>query len=191
MSDRDSRPPGGAHPTGHLWDNGKTAVNELKRMTLVREKALADFSEKNIPVGTPMATLENVLVPIYLAHRYQVEGVAKVLGGVNYSYAVRGDGQPVNEMVSDEKQREALAALLGTLDPAFLALPEHVIKLIPPQPMGYQRDRELFKTHTGMTFDPLAAAESSADNTLKFLLNPQRLGPGDRAIKPGARPADP
>lgn len=119
--------------------------------------------------------LENVLVPLYLAHRYQVEAVSKIIGGVQYSYAVRGDRQPLNAMVEDVQQREALDALLETLDPAFLVLRESVIASIPPQPMGYSRGRELFNTHTGMTFDPLAAAESSADKTLQFLLQPQRL----------------
>ena len=33
----------------------------------------------------------------------------------------------------------------------------------------------MFKIHTGLTFDPLGAAESAADYTLTFLLNPARL----------------
>lgn len=184
ISDRDARPAGSAHPVAHLWDNGQSAVEELQRLSEVRATALAQFSEKNIAPGAPMATLENVLVPLYLAHRYQVEGVAKVIGGVNYTYAVRGDGQLTNEMVTDDQQRKALDALLATLSPEFLALPESIIQLIPPQPMGYSRDRELFKIHTGLTFDPLAAAESSADNTLSFLLRPERLA---RVVEQHAR----
>jgi hypothetical protein len=184
ISDRDSRAAGGAHPIAHLWDNGSSAVAELERLNAVRAKALSQFSEKNIAPGAPMATLENVLVPLYLAHRYQVEGVAKVIGGVNYTYAVRGDGTPTNEMVSDAEQRKALDALLATLAPDFLTIPESIIKLIPPQPMGYNRDRELFKIHTGLTFDPLAAAESSAEHTLSFLLNPERLA---RVVEQHAR----
>lgn len=175
ITDRDARPPSGANPLGHLWDNGVTAVGELKRLNRVRSQGLANFSEKNIPVGAPMGTLENVLVPLYLMHRYQVEAVSKVIGGINYTYASRGDGQVVNEPISPAIQKEALATLLITLDPDFLQVPEHVIKLIPPQPPGYSRGRELFKTHTGLSFDPLGAAESSADYTLRFLLNPARL----------------
>ena len=175
ISDQDARPVSGAHPTAHLWDNGKSAVEELNRLSVLRATALANFSEKNIPEGTPMATLEDVLVPLYLAHRYQVEAVSKIIGGVNYSYAVRGDEQPTNDMIPADQQKEALDALLKTLAPSFLAIPEHIIQLIPPQPIGYSRGRELFKVHTGLTFDPIGAAESSADNTLKFILNPQRL----------------
>lgn len=184
IADQDARPQGGAHPIAHLWDNGQSAVEELERLSNLRKKALANFSEKNIPEGMPMAYLENVLVPLYLAHRYQIEAVSKIIGGVNYTYALRGDGQTANEMITDADQRVALKALIGTLEPSFLAIPEHVIKLIPPQPMGYSRDRELFRTHTGLTFDPLGAAESSAQNTINFLLHPQRLA---RVVEQHAR----
>ncbi len=184
ISDADARPPGGAHPLAHLWDNGESAIDELRRLSKVRAVALHNFSEKNIPEGMPMAYLENVLAPLYLAHRYQLEAVAKVIGGVEYAYAVRGDGQTTNKMIADETQREALEALLETVQPDFLAIPEKVIQLIPPQPIGYRRDRELFKIHTGLTFDPLAAAESSANNSLRFLFNPQRLA---RVVEQHAR----
>ncbi|MEM0994866.1 MAG: zinc-dependent metalloprotease [Bacteroidota bacterium] len=175
ISDQDARPQGGANPLGHLWDNGASGAAELNRIIELRAKALAQFSAKNIPVGAPMATLENVLVPLYLAHRYQVEAAVKAIGGVHYTYAVRGDGQTTNEPVDSKSQKAALDAILKTLDPKFLTVPEHITKLIPPQPMGYQRDRELFKIHTGLTFDPIAAAESAANQSLSLLLNPARL----------------
>ncbi|MFN7119517.1 MAG: zinc-dependent metalloprotease, partial [Saprospiraceae bacterium] len=184
MTDQDGRPAYTAHPYNHLWDNGKDPMTELRRMMNNRKIALSKFSEKNIPVNAPMATLENVLVPLYLSHRYQVEAASKVVGGANYSYAMRGDGTKPNEMVDDKMQREALNILLETLRPDFLTLPENIIKLIPPQPPGYQRDRELFKVYTGNTFDPLAAAESSANHTLTMLLAKERLA---RVVEQHAR----
>ncbi|HEY4149215.1 MAG TPA: zinc-dependent metalloprotease, partial [Chitinophagaceae bacterium] len=93
ISDRDARPAGGLHPQAHLWDNGKNAVDELKEVMKVREKALAQFGEKNIRPGMPMAMLEDVLVPVYLYHRYQLEAVTKMVGGMYYTYALRNDGQ--------------------------------------------------------------------------------------------------
>jgi len=175
LSDQDGRPSYAAHPFTHVWDNGKNAAEELRRMAKVRETALATFGEKNIPVGAPMSTLENVLVPLYLAHRYQADAVAKSIGGVHYTYALRGDGQVTNTPVAPAAQLDALNALLETLDPRFLALPERIISLIPPPPLGYSRDREMFKINTGMTFDPLAAAESSIANTIGLILDPMRL----------------
>ena len=181
ISDQDARPAGGAHPTAHLWDNGLSPALELHRLAKVRKQAMENFSLDNIPNGTALADLERILVPLYLAHRFQVEAVSKLVGGTKYTYTVKGfeteqDGTEWKvQPVSDKNQQDALAALLKTLDTEFLEVPEHIRELIPPQPIGYGLDRETFKRHTGPTFDPLAAAESSADNTLSFLLNSQRL----------------
>ena len=175
ISDQDARPQGGAHPYGHLWDNGASIVSELLRMVEVRGHAIARFGVDNIPDHTPLGDLENVLVPLYLSHRYQTEAVSKLIGGVDYRYAVKGEENVTTSMVNPEVQRQALDALMATLEPSFLTLPESVISLIPPRPMGYQRGRELFKVRTGLTFDPIGAAEAAANYTLQFLLHPQRL----------------
>jgi hypothetical protein len=63
---------------------------------------------------------------------------------------------------------------MGTITPDALALPEKLIEKIPPRPIGYPRTRETFKSRTGLTFDPMSAAESAASNTLEFMLQPQR-----------------
>lgn len=175
ISDRDARDPAGLHPEAHLWDNGTDPVKELKNIMNVRAKAIAQFGLNNIPKGMPMSMLEDVLVPVYLYHRYQVEAVSKVLGGMYYSYALKGDGQMITRSVSKSVQLNALNALADCLDPKLLALPESIVKLIPPRPAGYSYTRELFKRRTGLAFDPLSAAESAADLPLSFLFHPARL----------------
>jgi hypothetical protein len=174
LSDQDARPQGGAHPYAHLWDNGKDPVDELNRVMEIRKLALKNFGERNIKPGAPMATLEEVLVPMYFFHRYQTEAAVKMVGGLNYRYALRGDGQPVTEMLTGEQQQEALDALLKTVDPSALVLPESLLKIIPPRPLGYVRHRELVKIKTELTFDPLAAAETASDMTFGLILNPAR-----------------
>ena len=121
-----------------------------------------------------MALLEEALVPIYFFHRYQAEAASKIVGGLNYRYALRGDGQPVTEMVSPAQQQKALDALLNTLSPQALTLPAELIKNIPPRPIGYQRSREVMRTRTDLTFDPLAYAESASDMVFSLLLHPAR-----------------
>lgn len=175
VTDADARPPGGANPYAHLWDNGASAVEELHRLVRVRALALSRLGEKNIPPGAPLATLENVLVPVYLMHRYQAEAAVKLIGGVNYTYAARGDGQPPNEPLPPEQQRAALGAVLQTLRPDFLEMPPALLALLPPRPPGYGRDRESFDSHTGLIFDPQAAAESWIHTALDLLLQPERL----------------
>ncbi|MEJ0106841.1 MAG: zinc-dependent metalloprotease [Bacteroidota bacterium] len=175
ISDRDARAPGGLHPTAHLWDNGTNPVDELKTAMKVREKALGQFGEKDIRPGVPMAFLEDVLVPVYLYHRYQVEAVTKIVGGMNYKYALRGDGQIVTQPISKEEQSKALDAVIATIDPAVLVLPERITKLIPPRPSGYEYTKELFKKRTGLAFDALSPAETAADMPLSFLFNSERM----------------
>lgn len=175
ISDRDARDPAGVHPQAHLWDAGKDVVTGLKDIIKVRRKALSQFGENNIVKGTPMAMIEDVLVPTYLFHRYQVEAVAKQVGGLHYSYALKGDGQIVTQPLTKQEQIHALNAVVECIDPKFLALPDRIIKLIPPRPSGYGYTKELFSRRTGLVFDPLAAAESAADFPLSFLFNPARL----------------
>lgn len=174
LSDQDARPQGSASPRAHLWDNGDNAAKELNRVLAVRKLALDNFSESNIKMGEPMATLEESLAPVYFFHRYQTEAAVKVIGGLNYTYALRGDGQVPTSLVSPEEQKEALRAVLKTIDPATLALREDLIAAIPPRPLGYGRSRETVKIRTGLTFDPIASAEAAADMTVSLLLRPER-----------------
>jgi hypothetical protein len=174
LSDQDARPAGSAHPYAHLWDNGKDAADELNRVMQVRSIALKNFGEKNIRTGAPLAMLEEALVPMYFFHRYQAEATSKIIGGLNYRYAMRGDGQPITQVVPAAQQMKALQSLLNAVSPSSLALPENVIKIIPPRPLGYQRSREVIKTRTDLTFDPIAAAESAADMVFSLVLNPAR-----------------
>jgi len=174
ITDQDSRPPGGAHPYSHLWDNGPDPAAELDRILTVRAAALAQFGEAAIPVGLPMAEMEDTLVPLYLLHRYQTEAAAKEVGGLNYHYLLRGDGQRVSEIVSPADQKKALVALLKTLTPETLTFPESLLTILPPRPPAYPRTPESFTAHTGVTFDPSSATEAAAEITVGLLFNPQR-----------------
>lgn len=174
LTDQDARPAGSSSSIAHLWDSGSNALDELNRIMKVRAAALRRFGEKTIREGAPLATIEDVLVPIYMFHRYQVEAASKLIGGMDYTFALRGDGEVPTQIVAAAQQRRALAALLATLKPETLALPESLLKIIPPRPPEYPRGRELFKIHTSPAFDALAPAESAAQHTLTFLFNPER-----------------
>ena len=174
LSDEDARPVGSVSPIAHLWDNGSNAVDELRRLMEIRRRALERFGERNIREGDPLSKLEDVLVPLYLLHRYQTEAVSKLVAGVDYRFALRGDGQKQAEMVAPAEQRRAMDALLATIRPEALELPERLLNLIPPPAHGYSRTKEDFVRHTGLTFDPLGATESAANLTVRMILNPER-----------------
>ena len=175
---------GNAHPGSNQWETGKEPLAQMENILKVRRKVLDNFSEKAIPTGAPMATIEEVLVPIYLLHRYQVEAVAKALGGLYFSHAVKNDGQIPTKMVEPAVQWQAFDLLMQTISADALALSDALISKIPPRPSGYPSSLENFSGHTGPTFDPIAAAEAAANITLSYLLNEERAA---RLIEYNAR----
>ena len=174
INDEDARPLGSAHPHAHLWDNGADPADELTRILTIRQAALTRFGENAIKPGAPMAQLEDTLVPLYLLHRYQTEAAIKEIGGLDYTYKLRGDNQINPAIVSPADQRKALDAVMQTLSPQVLTLPENLLAMMPPRPPGLRHTQESFASQTGLTFDPIAAAESAADLTLAVLLDPAR-----------------
>ncbi|HAT16828.1 MAG TPA: peptidase [Gemmatimonadetes bacterium] len=161
-------------PQADLWANGTDMGHELNRMMDVRASALERFGVQAIQSDMPMATIEEALVPLYMHHRYQVEATASAIGGVEYTYAVRGDGLQPFRRVSADMQRGALDALMRTLVPAELTLPESVLNVIPPRPPGFGRHRELFPRYTGSAFDAVTPAVVAAGHTVAMLLEPTR-----------------
>jgi hypothetical protein len=174
LAQQDGLPESGVHPKGHHWDTGADAADELLRLLKIRKAALARFGERAIKPGRPMALLADVLVPLYLLHRYQTEAAVKLLGGLEFRYAMRGDGQLVTRLVPGQDQRRALGAVLATLSPTALTLREDLLRLLPPRPPEYGPTRDTFRGHTGLTFDPLGAAEGAATHTMGFLFDPRR-----------------
>ncbi len=186
VADSDARSVGTAHPDGNLWDNGSDAIKELDHLLKVRDFALRRFSERNIRIGRPMATIEEVLVPLYLLHRFQIQAVGKLIGGKYFRYAMRGDGQEVTAVVDANRQRTAIAILLHTLSPTVLRIPDELVDSIAPRPPGFNKTRESFPGDSGVVFDPFAAAESAVALTLDVLLDPLRA---TRMIAGNARQA--
>jgi hypothetical protein len=174
LSDADARPAGAAQPRANLWDNGERAEVELSRLLALRQAALGRFGEHNIAPGQPLALLDEVLAPLYFMHRYQVDAAAKVVGGVEYRYALRGDGQEGATAIPADRQRLALQNLLRCLEPEELDLPESILQLLVPRPFGYGRSIEQFSSATLPTFDALGAAATAADLVLRDLLQTQR-----------------
>jgi hypothetical protein len=145
----------------------------------VRRIGLANFGLNNIREGMPLAMLEARLLPLYLHHRYQLQAAVKTIGGVYYTYAVKTASGPnparVTEIVPAARQREALDAVLDTIEPDQLVIPARILELIPPRAFGYEGGTtELFTKRTEPVFDPIASAAISADLAISGLLQHQR-----------------
>jgi hypothetical protein len=163
-----------SHPRADQWSNGVNQADELNRLMKIRRSALNRLGERTIRKGAQMATIEEALVPIYLYHRYTVESAASLVGGQDYTYAVRGDGRTPLKWETGANQRKALDALAATLRPAELTVPKQILDAIPPRPPGFGRHRELFPRTTGDTFDPLSPATVAVDTTIAFVLQLDR-----------------
>jgi len=187
IADRDARARGGSHPNAHLWDNGADPISMLDQVLAVRKKALSQFGLRSIKPGESLFKLEQLLVPIYLFHRYQVEAVVKLIAGVDYRYASRGEANAENKLVSADRQQAALDALMRTIRADVLTIDRDTLKLLLPPPEGSARNREHFKNRTGLNFDPLSAAEAATRHTVSLLLDPQRAS---RLIEHQARESD-
>ena len=174
IADRDARPIGGAHPYAHLWDNGKTAVEEFNHLLEVRQIAMNNFSKDQLKTGEPLSVLRDRLVPLYFLHRYQLEGVVKLIGGQDYDYGVKGATSTGVKTVEPNLQKEALKTLIMSLDQGTLGIPPHIRKMMPPHAFGYGASRESFATQTGLTFDALGAAHTLSDAVLGMILHEQR-----------------
>ena len=176
VSDPHSRGVGGAHPLGSVWDNGGDPIAMLRHEIEVRRIALEQFGLANLKRGEYLSMLEDRLLPLYLHHRYQTEAAAKSIGGVYFTYSVNDDGSPeLPRRVPAAQQRQALGAVLATIDPKFLEIPQRIVDLIPPPAYGTgNANTELFPRRTDPTFDPIAAAMTSADITISALLDPAR-----------------
>ena len=179
LTDADTRPAGAAHPLANLWDNGDDPVAMLRHEMGVRRIALGQFGLRNIPIGAPLSTLEAKLLPLYLHHRYQLAAAVKTLGGVYYTYAVHtptGPSPPsVFEIVPAARQRDALEAVLETIDADALRLPPAILDLLPPRAFhAGGGTAEPFDRRTAMIFDPIAAATTAADLAMSALLQHER-----------------
>jgi hypothetical protein len=175
ISDSDSRPIGGAHPKSHLWDNGSSAINELYNLLKIRKIALNQFSLDHIKIGENYSVLEDRLVPLYFLHRYQVEAVVKMIGGLNYNYGVKSNIKYEVSPVNTVDQRLALKGLLKSISPSELTIPKSLHSILSPRTFGNYRNRESFGSQTGVAFDYLGISNSLSDAIIGMILNPQRV----------------
>ena len=163
-----------SNPKVDQWSNGANQAEELNRLMRIRRSALNRMGQRTIRQSTPMAMIEEPLVPIFMYHRYTVESAASIVGGLNYIYAMRGDGRTAVTWETAGNQRQALDALAATLKPSELTVPKAILDAIPPRPPGFGRHRELFPRTTGDGFDPLSPATVAADVTIGFVLQLDR-----------------
>ncbi|KAG5715446.1 hypothetical protein E4T56_gene17008, partial [Termitomyces sp. T112] len=142
MTDIDGRADDGPAPHDSMWDNGEDKPEELTHMLAA------------------LSNLRRKFVPVWLLARYEVAATGKWVGGVDYAYAVAGDANKPAQPVTAAKQRAALAAMLKTLSPAELTVPDALVGWLSSGVNGRndaQFDTEVFDNAGAAAFDPLVA----------------------------------
>lgn len=177
-TDIDGRAPDLAVPGVNMWTEGQDTPADLAHTLDVRRIALADFGPGVLHAGEPLSNLRRKFVPIWLFHRYSIDATGKLVGGVNYEYAVVGDGRAAPSPVPAARQLEAIDALVGTLSPRELTVPAALAMALSSGTSArtdVEAAPEVLRGAGSAVFDPLVAAQVAAQMTLDSLLAPARL----------------
>lgn len=166
--------PAGSIPAATQWVEGSTMLEALERTMQVRKLLVERFDTRALLPGEPLAALNRRFAHVYLHHRSALQGAIKYVGGMDYSYALRGDGEEPTRIVPADEQRRALRLVLSALQPAALAIPERVARLIHPVPFGWDNDVAPIPSAAAPAFDPIGTAHSLAQEIVDGLLQPER-----------------
>ena len=164
----------GSIPDATRWVEGATAFDAVERTSAVRRVLIEKFDERAIKPGEPMYLLNMRFAHVYLHHRYSLEGLVKYIGGMDFTYAVRGDSQTPTTVVPAAEQRRALTVALDELEPARLAVPARVMALIPPAPAGGDQSIEWIGSAGGTSFDQISLAGGLATEVIEGILERER-----------------
>jgi hypothetical protein len=164
----------GSIPEVTRWDEGTTMFDAVTRTSKVRRIMIDKFDERAIQPGEPMALLNMRFAHVYLHHRYSLEGLSKYVGGMDFTFSMRGDGQTPTRVLPAADQRKALAMALDALRPSELTVPERVQKLIPPPPPGFNTDQTWIDGSGGTEFDALTLAGGLSNEVIGYLLHRDR-----------------
>lgn len=165
----------GSYPEVQQWVEGDNMFDAVERTMAVRQVMMRHFDERAIRPGEPMAWLNQRFAHVYLHHRYSVQGLVKNIGGMQYRYALSGDGQTPTQVIPAQEQRAALQQLLLVLSAQALEVPERIMRMIPPLPSGFDQLEPWLDSPAGPTLDPLAIARTYAQEVVDSILHRQRL----------------
>lgn len=166
--------PSGSHPQVQAWALAEDPITELKESMEIRRFLMEHFDERAIREGEPMFLLRERFVPIYVMHRFLLSSVTKHIGGMEFRYALRGDGQVPTEIIPAEKQREALQVLLTALHTDELTVPERILELMAPAPWGYSESDRSFSSPATPAADQLEFVRALSARIFSELLEPRR-----------------
>jgi hypothetical protein len=175
LTDHDGHATTSASPDAVPWIFGSDAVSDLDALLRVRAAALADFGAGSVPADRQVGERAERFSIVYLLHRYQIQAVARLVGGVRYGYALSGDAPPPAVNVAGAHQRSALASLARLLSPTELAIPRQALDTLLPPSIRFPQSNGALGGKMGPIFDPLFAVASASWLVAQSLFEPSRL----------------
>lgn len=163
-----------SYPDATWWINGSDVLDEFERVSEVRRFMIDSFDERAIEPGEPMHKLRERFAPVYFSHRATYEAAIKSIGGMEYTYGVRGDILPVTELVPADRVRRAMGLLSDALAPEQLAIPESVLEIMAPRSFGWVTGGPAWSNRAGPAFDQIGAATTVASEIVGGVLAPGR-----------------
>lgn len=164
----------GSIPEVTRWVEGATMFDAVERTSRVRRVLMDNFDERAIQPGEPMHLLNMRFAHVYLHHRYSLEGLVKYVGGMDFRFAMRGDGQVPTTVIPSSQQRRALGMALDAITPTELAVPARISAMIPPAPPGMSGDMTWIQGSAGTAFDQITLAGGLATEVMGYLLDRER-----------------
>jgi len=166
-------------PRWNRYDDGPDPAEYMRQTAAQRKILLANYGPAVLKDGEPYGDLRGIrLWMTYLHHRWSIDSGVRYIGGMYTNFAVKGEALPPTEIVPAAKQREILGLLLDDVDPASLAIPEHLLASLTvaiDRGAGNARgpDQENMESSTGYAFDHLAAARTIAGLVFDQIFQPE------------------
>ena len=148
-----------ANPRVDQWSNGTDPAAELNRMMAIRKAALVALRRAVDQAAAARwrrwrkCSFRSISI---IATRSMLR--PRRWAGCTTSTRCAATAVSRRARCRRHEQRAALQALMATLKPSALALPDAVVKNLPPRPSGYEGSRELFPRNTGLMFDVITPA---------------------------------
>ncbi|MEA5446911.1 zinc-dependent metalloprotease, partial [Gammaproteobacteria bacterium AB-CW1] len=146
--------PDGSFPDASVWVEGEDMLSALDRTLGVRQALINAFDDRALDDGEPYSFLDKRFAHVYLHHRTALQGAIKYLGGMEFTYALKGEDIEPTRRIPPEEQAQALDRVLEALHPDHLRIPDSVARQIAPTPFGWDWNGEdrLFQANTGPAF---------------------------------------
>ena len=162
----------GFDPRWNRYDDLASPTEYLRQTIAQRRILMQNYGDEILKPGESYGDLRNMRMWMaYLHHRWAIDTGAKYIGGMYDNIASKGESVPPTEIVPVALQRDVLDLMMSVLEPAALAIPEHLLAMLGSTDGG---ELEEFRSAAGYAFDQLSAARTLSAMVVEQILDAER-----------------